>query len=320
VAVSGVTAGHRVVLGVGFSSHHRQAHPRHQAPTSIDASTLSTTATFRSVVPTPWFVPDEVSAAPDAAVTRLADRLGVSVSELRGYGQRAQTRTDHLREIVRYLRWRSVGGPPGWKEFDEFLFIRAMEHDSPKLLFGLACEFLISERVVRPGVVHLLEHVATARERADRETWISLAHLAAEPGRRAELDALLVVGAALGRTPLATPVTGFTPGRHQPWSGTKTLDIPRDVRKVKTAAVTTQVGLMLLMLQSRREPGTRRGFVPLRACQCPVLDCGWSTAWCASPLASKGLRRPPGVVVCGRGCVRGRAGGGCSGRTDRSRR
>jgi hypothetical protein len=24
------------------------------------------------------------------------------------------------------------------------------------LLFGLACEFLISERVVRPGVVHLL--------------------------------------------------------------------------------------------------------------------------------------------------------------------
>jgi hypothetical protein len=78
-----------------------------------------------------------------------------------------------------------------------------MEHDSPKLLFGLACEFLISERVVRPGVVHLLEHVATARERAGRETWTSLAHLAAEPGRRAELDALLVVGAALGRTPLA---------------------------------------------------------------------------------------------------------------------
>jgi hypothetical protein len=38
----------------------------------------------------------------------------------------------------------------------KLLFTRAMEHDSPKLLFGLACEFLISERVVRPGVVHLL--------------------------------------------------------------------------------------------------------------------------------------------------------------------
>jgi hypothetical protein len=63
----------------------------------------------------PWlgFVPDEVSAAPDAAVTRLADRLSVSVTELRGYGQRARTRTDHLREIVRYLRWRPVGWAAG---------------------------------------------------------------------------------------------------------------------------------------------------------------------------------------------------------------
>jgi hypothetical protein len=152
----------------------------------------------------PWlgFVPDEVSAAPDAVVDRLADRLGIQVAELRGYGGRAQTRTDHLREIVRYLGWRPVEAPE-WKELDEFLFARAMEHDSPKLLFGLACEFLISERVVRPGVVHLLEHVAAARERARRETWTLLAHLLTDSARRAELDALLVVDAALGRTPLA---------------------------------------------------------------------------------------------------------------------
>ena len=124
----------------------------------------------------PWlgFVPDEITAAPEEAVTRLADRLGIPVAELAGYGQRAQTRTDHLREIVRYLGWRPAGMPE-WKELDEFLFARAMEHDSAKLLFTLACEFLISERVVRPGVVHLLEHVATARERARRKTWMLLA-------------------------------------------------------------------------------------------------------------------------------------------------
>ena len=152
----------------------------------------------------PWlgFVPDEVSVAPVAVVDRLVDRLEIPGVELRGYGERAQTRTDHLREIVRYLGWRSVG-PPEWKELDEFLFARAMEHDSPKLLFGLACEFLISERVVRPGVVHLLEHVAAARERARRETWTLLAHLLSDSARRAELDALLVVDATLGRTPLA---------------------------------------------------------------------------------------------------------------------
>lgn len=159
----------------------------------------------------PWlgFVPDEVGSAPEAAVDRLAHRLGVPAAELRGYGERAQTRTGHLREIVRYLGWRPVG-PPEWKELDEFLFARAMEHDSPKVLFTLACEFLISERVLRPGVVHLLEHVASARERARRETWTVLAHLLTDPARRAGLDALLVVDPELGRTPLAWLGAGAT--------------------------------------------------------------------------------------------------------------
>ena len=60
------------------------------------------------------------------------------------YGAREQTRTDHLREVAQYLGWRAVGRAVEWKELDEFLFARAMEHDSPKLLFRLACEYLIS--------------------------------------------------------------------------------------------------------------------------------------------------------------------------------
>jgi hypothetical protein len=52
-------------------------------------------------------------------------------------------------------------------------------------------------------VVHLLEHVATARERARRESWLLLAPQVSKPARRAELDALLVVDASLGRTRLA---------------------------------------------------------------------------------------------------------------------
>ena len=36
-----------------------------------------------------------------------------------------------------------------------------MEHDSLKLLFRLGCEYLLSSRVVRPGVILLLERVAT---------------------------------------------------------------------------------------------------------------------------------------------------------------
>src|SRR3954454_24303602 len=112
------------------------------------------------------------------------------MGELRDYGARSQTRTDHLREIAAYAGWRTTDAAE-WKELDEFLFARAMEHDSPKLLFRLACEYLISSRVVRPGTVHLLEHVATARARARDETWTRVTRLLT-PRRREELDLLLV--------------------------------------------------------------------------------------------------------------------------------
>jgi hypothetical protein len=43
----------------------------------------------------------------------------------------------------------------GWQRDDEgaeqFLLDRAMEHDSPTLLFNLAREYLMSAKVIRPG-------------------------------------------------------------------------------------------------------------------------------------------------------------------------
>jgi Domain of unknown function (DUF4158) len=83
-------------------------------------------------------------------VARLSDRLGIPVGEMRGYGGREQTRTGHLRDIAAFLGWRTVDGPR-WKDLEEFLLVRAMEHDSLKLLFRQACEYLSSSRVVRPG-------------------------------------------------------------------------------------------------------------------------------------------------------------------------
>jgi hypothetical protein len=65
--------------------------------------------------------------------------VGVDPVELRSYGRRAKTRTEHLCLVAQYLGWR----PPStleFKELDEFLLARAMEHDSPTLLFRLACE------------------------------------------------------------------------------------------------------------------------------------------------------------------------------------
>ena len=88
-----------------------------------------------------------------------------------------------------------------FKEFDEFLLARAMEHDSPTLLFRLACEYLISVQVIRPGPVTVLERVAHARAEAQRETYDRLAHEFTEQ-RCAGLDGLLVVDPAVGMTRL----------------------------------------------------------------------------------------------------------------------
>src|SRR6266496_4228536 len=77
----------------------------------------------------PWlgFVPDEVTAAPGAAVHRLAERLQVDSGALAVYGRRGQTRTDHLRLVAGYLGWHQA--PPDgvrYKELRQFLLDRAM--------------------------------------------------------------------------------------------------------------------------------------------------------------------------------------------------
>jgi hypothetical protein len=145
----------------------------------------------------PWlgFVPDKVSTAPPVAVARLAVELNIDASEIHSYGRRAQTRTEHLRLVAQYLGWRGPGTME-LKELDEFLLARAMEHDSPTLLFRLACEHLISAKVIRPGPVVLVERVAHAREQAQRETYDRLAH-ELTPARCAELDGLLVTDVSL---------------------------------------------------------------------------------------------------------------------------
>lgn len=156
----------------------------------------------------PWlgFVPADVSSAPKVAVQRLADQLGVDPSVLRTYGRRAKTRTDHLRLVSKYLGWR-IPATMEFKELDEFLLARAMEHDSPTLLFRMACEYLVTARVIRPGPVTVVERVAHARAEAQRETFDRLAHELTD-ARRVDLDALLVTDAKIGMNRLRWLSTG----------------------------------------------------------------------------------------------------------------
>ncbi|GAA5050107.1 Tn3 family transposase [Nocardia callitridis] len=156
----------------------------------------------------PWlgFVPDKVAAAPPVAVARLADQLKVDASQIRSYGRRAQTRTTHLRLVAQYLSWRPAGAME-LKELDEFLLARAMEHDSPTLLFRLGCEYLISARVVRPSPDTVVRRVVHARDQAQRETYDRLAHELTSQ-RCAELDGLLVTDSSIRMSRLRWLSTG----------------------------------------------------------------------------------------------------------------
>ena len=163
----------------------------------------------------PWlgFVPDEVRAAPPVAVARLAQQLGLDPAVLAGYGQRAHTRSDHVRLVAGFLGWKSVpAGSAAMKDLEQFLLDRAMEHDSPGLLFTVAAEYLISAKTIRPGVVILAKIVASARAGARALTWELVEHLLT--GQVSEdLDRLLRVDAGLGMTRLAwltTPAVDAT--------------------------------------------------------------------------------------------------------------
>ncbi|MEV6986251.1 DUF4158 domain-containing protein [Sphaerisporangium sp. NPDC051017] len=59
--------------------------------------------------------------------------------------------------------WKQASpGSAEFMELEQFLLDRAMGHDSPTLLFHLAREYLIAAKVIRPGVVTLMEMVGTA--------------------------------------------------------------------------------------------------------------------------------------------------------------
>lgn len=152
----------------------------------------------------PWlgFVPDDVASAPPVAVARLAKALGLAPGALRGYGRRAHTRSDHLGQVAKYLGWKNASaGSQEMKELEQFLTDRAMEHDSPTLLFNLAREYLMSAKVIRPGAITLAKMVGAARAAAGELTSHKVAHLLTTQVR-SDLDLLLKVDAGLGCTRL----------------------------------------------------------------------------------------------------------------------
>lgn len=147
------------------------------------------------------FAPDDLGTTPDAAVTFVAQQLGVSPAAIAVYGGRIHTRTTHFQQVQAYLGFRPAL-PLDVAALTTWLVERALEHDKPTLLFQLACDQLRRDQIVRPGLTRLERLVATAREQAHAETFRRLTPLLTT-AQQAWLDNLLVLEPRLGRTRLA---------------------------------------------------------------------------------------------------------------------
>ncbi len=143
------------------------------------------------------FCPDDVTTAPAVAVRFVARQLGVDPAVLAGYGERAQTRTDHVNQVKAYLGFRSPT-TADLEEVRDWLAAEALAQDRPVVLFRLACERLHELRVVRPGLTVIEQSlVGAAREAARRETAARVVGLCT-PVRCRLLDGLLRVDPDLG--------------------------------------------------------------------------------------------------------------------------
>jgi len=144
------------------------------------------------------FIPNDFNNAPSVVINYLSEQLEVDPKALTEYGTRFQTRTNHLLLIMGYLGYRKISN----KDMDSLSFWlaeRALEHDKPSLLYEMACEKLLKERIVRPSVWQLERLVSKARQEANIETMNRMEHILTDSCREL-LDDLLEMDSDKGKT------------------------------------------------------------------------------------------------------------------------
>lgn len=135
------------------------------------------------------FIPNRLLVPPLAVVRLLAHQLDVATEAIQAYGERDQTRSGHLVQVMQHLGYRRATSQD-LMELEAWLLGRALEHDQPTFLLHTALERLRWDRILRPGLTTLERIVSAARQRARQVTYEQVAHLLS-PQSRVFLDDLL---------------------------------------------------------------------------------------------------------------------------------
>ncbi|MFJ4008020.1 Tn3 family transposase [Streptomyces sp. NPDC090023] len=160
--------------------------PKRRAHNRLGFAVQMTTVRFLGV-----FL-DDPTDVPAEVVDYLAEQLGIGdASALKAYGERENTRLDHVRELRRVLEYTEFAEAEA--ELRAWVDARAWTTgEGPKALFDAAAGWLRERRVLLPGVTTLARLVAAVREAANQRLWDTLYGLLST-GQRAVLDSLLTV-------------------------------------------------------------------------------------------------------------------------------
>jgi len=141
---------------------------------------------------------------PEGAAAYVAAQIGVEdpLPTLARYLDRPTTKREHVGEIRRFYGYRDFGDSRERFRLARWLYARAwLAPERPSVLFDLATARLVERRILLPGVTVLARLIARVRDRAANRLWDGLSHMVEEE-QRANLERLLVVEEASGRTPL----------------------------------------------------------------------------------------------------------------------
>ena len=165
------------------------------------------------------FFPDNLVSLTLPIISYVAKQLNLPYKRLEAYGQREKTLNAHQQQVMQHLGYRRAT-PIDLLSLEQWLLERALEHDKPKLLFEMACDYLRRSKIVRMGVTRLARMIGTARQQAERITFDRLQPFLTQ--ERRDLLGNLLSAESSGWTPL----TWFqqTPTSNQTSAILQTLD------------------------------------------------------------------------------------------------
>jgi TnpA family transposase len=136
---------------------------------------------------------ENLGTVPSGVIAMLAYQLGILQPECFAEYQAGQTRWEHTTEIRQQYGYSDFSAAPWQFRLNRWRYALCWTGtDRPGMLFDRAALWLMTHKVLLPGVTVLERHVAHLRSRVQERIWALLSH-GLSPEVKTKLEALLAV-------------------------------------------------------------------------------------------------------------------------------